>query len=145
MEGRPCDADFGPQAGEDDVLASGGFYGLAEFREVPGVHTRALDWCVVGKDVEKLGPHVSAEAFGFDGSENDGDVEEFCAFGEHEDIVDKDLALDVANAEDHLWLKVDEGNGAIIFCEQAAIGFRSYVSHFSTSYEKGFPKTYSRR
>src|SRR5262245_12097897 len=68
-----------------------------------------------------LRPHVTAEALGLDGGEDDGHVEEAGGLREDEVVVDDGLAVEVRDAEEHLRLEVDEGDDAVVGGEQALL------------------------
>ena len=111
---RPGDAHFGPQSGENDVLATGGLDCLPEACVVPGVHAAALHDRLTWEDVEQLWPDVTAERFGLNCGEHGRHLEFLRNLGHQRNVVDQQRALDAGDAEQHLRLMVDEHEGAVL-------------------------------
>jgi len=60
------------------------------------------------KDIQQLGPDVSAEGFGFHRSQHRGCLEFFGHLGEQRDVIDKRRTVYASHAESHLGLMVNE-------------------------------------
>ena len=70
------------------------------------------------EDGLNLRPHVTTESLGLDRAQDDRNVENPGGFAEDAVIVDDRLAVKVANAKEHLRLKVNDGDNAIVRREQ---------------------------
>src|SRR5271168_159280 len=111
------DADLCPQPCQDDLLFSAFLHGSDEVVVVPGVHTAAFDWGLVGINGLELWPDIPAKGLAFDGAQNERNVEDFGGLGKADDIVDQRLPINTGHAEQHLWLVIDQGDHTIVGCE----------------------------
>ena len=77
LDDRHCDADLGPQAGDDQLLAAGRFDDFHHILVLPGVHPGAIDDFLVWKYVGDLFKEKSTARRDHAG-ENGRNIEGFC-------------------------------------------------------------------
>jgi len=68
-----------------------------------------------------LRPHVAAEGLGLDRGQDHRHFERPGCFTQNEIVVDDRLAIEIADAEQHLRLQVDDGDHAVIGCQQTLL------------------------
>src|SRR5258706_15685722 len=119
LNGRKGDADFGPETGQDDLLAPGAFDRRDEVLVIPGIHRCPFDRFLVRKHGLYLRPNIPAEAFRLHRREDDRDVEYLSSLRECHGVVYDRLPIEVADTEEHLRLMVNQGDHAIVRGKQA--------------------------
>src|SRR5205823_6763502 len=118
LHGRKGNARLRPQPGQHDLLPTALLDRGHEVLVVPRVHGRTFDRYVVREHGLDLWPEIPAEARGFDGGEHEGDLEHACGLRERHGVIDDGLAVEVGDAEEHLGLKVDERDDAVVRCQE---------------------------
>ncbi|MNL32700.1 hypothetical protein D3C87_1545700 [compost metagenome] len=119
MQSRECKgrvADFGPQTGDDNLLAAVGSIlcqRIAYVLIIPGVHRGAFKDVILRIDGQKFGEGVAGEALGLNRGNRGWHVENLGSLGQANDVVLQGLAVDRLNAECHLRLLVDEDELAV--------------------------------
>ena len=71
-----------------------------------------------GEDRLNLRPHVSAEPFGLHRAKDDRDIENPGRLAKDLVAVDDGLAVEVSDPEEHLRLKVNDGDNAVVRGQQ---------------------------
>ena len=121
-EGGKGDADFGDDAGEDELLFAGGFDGFDEVFIVPGVDVAgAGDVGRIGKEGLDLGHERTVGAVFETGGEDRRQFEILGGVGEGHDVVAEFFGREVADEIAEARLVIDEQDGGVVFVE-AAVG-----------------------
>ena len=137
LDRGPGDANFCPETGHDDVLATGGLNGFAEFRAVPRIHGSPFDYLLARENIEQLRPDVSTEALGLDRGKNGGHAKLFRRFRDESYPVDKCGTVDAFDSEQHLRLVIDKDNDTVFLrVELVVLGHEFLCFGFDWSHPK---------
>ena len=121
-EGEGVVADTGPEAGDDDLLATGLGQRVAHLLIVPGVHGGALEQGMLGKDLQQFGEGVTGKGVGLDRGDAGRNVEKLSRLGEGDDVVLQRLPVDRLHPESHLRLVINENELAVVWCQKIRSG-----------------------
>src|SRR6185369_9278584 len=118
---RKRNTDFGPKAGNENLLASAFFDRGDKVFVVPRVHGRTLDGFLPREYGSQLRPHVPAEGLRLNCCQNHRYVEHSCGFSEGHGAVDDSLAVEIACSKQHLALMVDQRQNAIVRSQESLL------------------------
>ena len=112
LDRRHRDADLGPQAGDDQLLAACRLDGVDHLLVLPGVDERAVDHLLIGEHVGHLRKDETA-ALGDYARQNGGDPENLGSLRQSSRVIDDHLRLVAVQVRELVGLVVDQNEHRI--------------------------------
>jgi len=123
IEGREGDADLGPQAGDDELLAPSSLDRRSKVGVLPGIHRRPVDLGHAGQRLAQLGVGARHAVPHVDRAQDHGQLERRRHPPEHGDVGEQLLVADRRHARVLLGLVIDQRKHRVLRCQQC-VGLR---------------------
>jgi hypothetical protein len=101
-------AGLSPEPTQDNLLATCSFDRCDKILAIPRVHRGTFDRLLFWEHGSYLGPKIPTNAFRFYSRQYDRNLEKLSSFRECHRVINKRLAIEVANSEQHLRLMISE-------------------------------------